>query len=149
MNYTIEHRQGSVYCSNELMNDKKVYDLVSELRRECAWIVKCVTRMDVADIGNIHELTEWITSEAVEKIKQEQIISQLFRNAKYYGFVLSHKLIENYKALLESRGDIVSLEEISDEYRSHSTDKLINAIGDELKAQELQHISEMSDTPEI
>ena len=44
---------------------------------------------------------------------------------------------------------LFKLEEISDEYRSHSTDKLINAIGDELKAQELQHISEMSDTPEI
>ena len=57
--------------------------------------------------------------------------------------------MENYLKIVEDRDEIMTLEDISAEYHSGSTDELINAIGDELKAQELQHISEMSDTPEI
>lgn len=55
-----EHRQGSVYCSIESMSIADIYALVRELRKECPWLKNCLTRMDVADIGDIHELTDII-----------------------------------------------------------------------------------------
>lgn len=55
-----EHRQGSVYCSMEEMYTHQVFDLVEELKRSCPWLKNCLTRMDVADIGEIHELTDII-----------------------------------------------------------------------------------------
>lgn len=55
-----EHRQGSVYCSIEKMSAHEVYDLVDELNASCPWLRNCLTRMDVADIGDVHELTDVI-----------------------------------------------------------------------------------------
>ena len=57
-----EHRQGSVYCSNNGMLRAEIYELVDELKRECPWLITSLKRMDVADIGDLHELTSMITT---------------------------------------------------------------------------------------
>lgn len=57
-----EHRQGSVYCSNKGMQRADVYELVDELKKECPWLTTSLKRMDVADIGELHELTSMITT---------------------------------------------------------------------------------------
>ncbi len=138
-----EHRQGSVYCSGRRMSDAEVVDMAHELKHKIPWLKTCLKRMDVADIGNIHELTEVITSDSVIKTK-EYLCQELNDN----DFEVSDALMKNYQKLTDSRGDIISLEEISAEYRSGSADENINAIGNELKAQELQLIDELA-APEI
>lgn len=55
-----EHRQGSVYCSTKKMSTHDVYDLIRDLKKSCPWLKNCLTRMDVADIGDVHELTDII-----------------------------------------------------------------------------------------
>lgn len=57
---SFEHRQGSVYCSSEKMSTLDVYALIRNLKIACPWLKNCLTRMDVADIGDIHELTDII-----------------------------------------------------------------------------------------
>lgn len=42
------------------MSAHEVYDLVDELNASCPWLRNCLTRMDVADIGDVHELTDMI-----------------------------------------------------------------------------------------
>lgn len=59
-----EHRQGSVYCSMEKMSIPNVYTLVDELKTSCPWLKNCLTRMDVTDIGDVHELTGIIKDSA-------------------------------------------------------------------------------------
>lgn len=45
------------------------FDLkVEELKKECPWLKNCLTRMDVADIGEIHELTDIIKENDEEEI---------------------------------------------------------------------------------
>lgn len=58
------------------------------------------------------------------------------------GFRLTDSLGKNYGMLLETREDgiLPSISDISKEYHAGSTDKLINAIGNELRTQELQLI---------
>jgi len=67
-----EHRQGSVYCSTEKMSIVDIYVLVKELKKECPWLKNCLTRMDVADIGEIHELTDMIKENDEEEIITER-----------------------------------------------------------------------------
>ena len=67
-----EHRQGSVYCSMETMSIADIYALVKELKKECPWLENCLTRMDVADIGEIHELTD-IIKESNEEENEKMI----------------------------------------------------------------------------
>lgn len=64
-----EHRQGSVYCSIEKMSIADIYGLVRELKKECPWLRNCLTRMDVADIGDVHELTDIIKESNEEETK--------------------------------------------------------------------------------
>lgn len=143
-----EHRQGSIYCSKNILDNYEVLKTVGELSEECPWLVTALRRMDVADIGEIHELTEWITQRSETKSIHDYTL-ELFRDElQANGFVLTDRLGENYQKLTDSRGDITSLEEISAEYRSGSADENINAIGNELKAQELQLIDELA-APEI
>lgn len=138
-----EHRQGSVYCSGRQMSDAEVVDMTHELKYKIPWLKTCLKRMDVADIGNIHELTEVITGDLVINTKG-CLCQQLCDN----DFKVSDTLAKNYQKLTDSRGDIISLEDISAEYRSGSTDENINAIGNELKEQELQLVNEL-EAPEI
>lgn len=58
-----EHRQGSVYCSKDTMYSHDVIDIVGELIVQCPWLKTCLRRMDVADIGELHELTDLITQD--------------------------------------------------------------------------------------
>lgn len=57
---SFEHRQGSVYCSSGKMSTPDVYALIKNLKIACPWLKNCLTRMDVADIGDVHELTDII-----------------------------------------------------------------------------------------
>lgn len=57
-----EHRQGSVYCSKKVIQRADVYELVDELKKECPWLVTSLKRMDVTDIGELHELTTMIVT---------------------------------------------------------------------------------------
>lgn len=143
-----EHRQGSIYCSKNILDNYEVSKIVGELSEVCPWMVTSLKRMDVADIGEIHELTEWITQRSEAKSKYDYTL-ELFRNKlKANGFMLTDKLSENYLKLTENRDGILSLESISAEYRSGSTDENINAIGSELKEQELQLVNGL-EAPEI
>ena len=41
------------------------FDLkVEELKQECPWLAACLTRMDIADIGDLHEVTSLITEDS-------------------------------------------------------------------------------------
>lgn len=143
-----EHRQGSVYCTKKLMNDYDVWRLSCELQEKCPWIASAITRMDVANIGTTHEITDWVMSN--ESSKRIECISNIFeKDLVDNGFRPSKSIVENYYNLVEDRKEIPALEDISEEYHSGSTDKLINAIGDELKAQEMQRIEEAGAAPEI
>ena len=144
-----EHRQGSVYCTHKLMNDYDVWKMSCELQKKCPWITSALTRMDVTNIGTTHEVTEWVISSMEGSKRKENIFGIFEKEIIDSGFKPSKSVMENYLKIVEDRDEIMTLEDISAEYHSGSTDELINAIGDELKAQELQHISEMSDTPEI
>ena len=53
-----EHRQCSVYCSNEEITSADVVDLIMKLKEKCPWLNHCLRRMDVANVENLHELTE-------------------------------------------------------------------------------------------
>lgn len=57
-----EHRQGSVYCSKEPMNTTNVLYMINELISICPWLKLCLKRMDIADVGDLHELTNIIKS---------------------------------------------------------------------------------------
>ena len=56
-----EHRQGSVYCSDKKMSILEVSKLIEELSKCCPWLITCLRIMDIAEIGDVHELTDIIT----------------------------------------------------------------------------------------
>lgn len=144
-----EHRQGSVYCINRLMNDYDVWKLSSELQKKCPWLVSALKRMDVTNIGVTHEITHWIT-ESAESGKKTECVSKIFeKDLIDNGFKPSENIMQNYQRLVEDRNEVIALEDICSEYHSKSTDGLINAIGDELRIQELQHIEEAEAEPEL
>lgn len=67
-----EHRQGSVYCSMKIMSIPNVYTFVDELKTACPWLKNCLTRMDVTDIGEIHELTNVIKKKGEDEDNIEE-----------------------------------------------------------------------------
>ena len=108
-----EHRQGSVYCTNILMDDYDVWKVSCELQEKCPWIVKSLTRMDVTDIGKTHEITHWIMNNAEYKIKAENISEVFIEDLKANGYMPSDNIIENYQKLTKTRDEIISLQDIS------------------------------------
>ena len=144
-----EHRQGSVYCSSNAMENYEVLKVAGELYQACPWIATALRRMDVADIGEIHELTEWIMQQTKVNSKSDYAVELLKQQLQDNGFTPTESLNNNYLKLTEARRKIISLESISDECRAGSADKLVNAIGKELEAQELQHIKEAAAGLEI
>jgi virulence-associated protein VapD len=72
-----EHRQGSGYCSTDKVTSLDVFDVIEELRDKLPWIDKCVKKIDVTDVGDIHDLTYLFKDDGeqsiddVPKIKNE------------------------------------------------------------------------------
>ena len=63
-----EHRQYSVYTSNEVMDEKQIDLLAKRLSRQFPWLPDCVQKFDVTDIGEQHDLTH-LLSKNQQKIK--------------------------------------------------------------------------------
>lgn len=57
-----EHRQGSVYCSKKALTKVQTLIIVNDLKVECPWLKSCLKRMDVANIGELHELTTMVVT---------------------------------------------------------------------------------------
>ncbi len=69
------HRQGSGYVSKgKLLNDD-VNDIVESLTVKNPWLVKCVNKLDVTDVGKQHDLTKVVLaalpSKAGVKLKEK------------------------------------------------------------------------------
>lgn len=58
-----EHRQRSVYCSNNPMSNKEALKTIINLTDNCPWMKSCLKRMDITNIGELHEVTNIITRE--------------------------------------------------------------------------------------
>ncbi len=61
-----EHRQGSGYVSTGKLDSDQVYDIVEQIVKENMWLVKCVEKIDVTDIGRQHDLTTMLQDAAQE-----------------------------------------------------------------------------------
>ena len=57
-NNDFEHRQGSVYCSFKVTNVLELAIILAKLRKACPWLKKCLRRMDIANVGLLHEVTK-------------------------------------------------------------------------------------------
>ncbi len=60
-NRDYEHRQRSVYCSNNRMTNKEVLITIIELTKKCPWLKMCLRRMDITNVGDLHEVTDIIS----------------------------------------------------------------------------------------
>ena len=58
--YDYEHRQGSVYCSFKTKSLFELCQIMVVLRKRCPWLKRCLRRMDIANIGLLHEITNII-----------------------------------------------------------------------------------------
>lgn len=52
------HRQGSGYVSKEKLLNDDINDIVESLTIKNPWLVKCVNKLDVTDVGKQHDLTK-------------------------------------------------------------------------------------------
>ena len=66
-----EHRQGSGYTSNEGISDFDVQKLMERMIDKLPWINKCISKFDVADIGEQFDLREIIVD--FGEIREEMI----------------------------------------------------------------------------
>ena len=53
------HRQGSVYCSNEIINNYTVLLIIDNLIKNHSWILDCLNEMDVTNVGDLHRVTNY------------------------------------------------------------------------------------------
>lgn len=53
------HRQGSVYCSNDIINNYKVIYIIKLLIKRFPWMQECLTEMDVTNVGDLHRVTNY------------------------------------------------------------------------------------------
>lgn len=53
------HRQGSVYCSNDIINNYKVLSIIDTLIKRFPWMLDCLTEMDVTNVGDLHRVTSY------------------------------------------------------------------------------------------
>ncbi|MCR5670144.1 MAG: hypothetical protein K6G10_03995 [Butyrivibrio sp.] len=66
-----EHRQYSVYTSNNKMGEAEVSELIIKICEKLPWLSECTRRFDVTDIGEKHDLIGDI-SEACEVFKDKR-----------------------------------------------------------------------------
>lgn len=51
------HRQGSGYTSKDRLSNRQVDTIIKKVTQDNPWLVECVKRMDVTDIGRQYDLT--------------------------------------------------------------------------------------------
>ena len=52
-----------MYCSNNPMSNKEALKTIINLTDNCPWMKSCLKRMDITNIGELHEVTNIITRE--------------------------------------------------------------------------------------
>lgn len=50
------HRQWSGYISRDKLSHMDIYNIITDLDKTFPWLSKCVTKFDVTDIGEQHDL---------------------------------------------------------------------------------------------
>lgn len=65
-----DHRQYSVYISKEKLTTVDVVVLMSKLAEAMPWLFRCVTEIDVTNIGNQHSLLQSL-EEATNELNLE------------------------------------------------------------------------------
>lgn len=53
------HRQGSVYCSNNVINNYTVLSIINNLIKKFPWMLECLNEMDVTNVGDLHRVTNY------------------------------------------------------------------------------------------
>ena len=56
------HRQGSGYVSKEKLLNDDVNDIIVNITVKNPWLVQCVQKLDVTDVGKQHDLTKVVLS---------------------------------------------------------------------------------------
>lgn len=54
------HRQGSGYLSGKKLSTADVYDLMDDLSQKFEWLALCVSKIDVTNVGQQHDLTDLV-----------------------------------------------------------------------------------------
>lgn len=49
-----------MYCSSNRMTNKDVLITIIKLAKKCPWLKMCLRRMDITNIGDLHEVTNII-----------------------------------------------------------------------------------------
>lgn len=65
-----EHRQYSVYVSNEKMSNSDINLLTQKLAKEMPWLSKCTNELDVTNVGSQHSLTK-LLDETTKEVELE------------------------------------------------------------------------------
>lgn len=52
-----EHRQGSGYVSQKKLDSIMIARIIEQITAEHPWLIECVKKIDVTDIGRQHDLT--------------------------------------------------------------------------------------------
>lgn len=55
-----EHRQGTVYCTFKVTSILELGMILIKLKKHCPWLKKCLRRMDIANVGLLHEVTSFM-----------------------------------------------------------------------------------------
>ena len=61
-----EHRQGSGYISLTKLATADIYDLMDALTQALPWIGDCVSKIDVTNIGQQHDLIDLVRTEPLD-----------------------------------------------------------------------------------
>ena len=105
--YGFKHRQGSGYISINELNSDDVNELIIKIVDSQPWIVKCVKKIDVTDIGRQHDLTEVVKALGSEALEQsDKLISEEKENTKEKLTSKDKEIIERIKN--SKSGDVFS-----------------------------------------
>lgn len=62
------HRQWSGYISRDKLSHMDIYNIITDLDKTFPWLSKCVTKFDVTDIGEQHDLMYIFQKSSKEKL---------------------------------------------------------------------------------
>lgn len=68
--HNFSHRQGSGYVSNDKIDSLRVIKVVKQIVKENPWLVDCVNKIDVTDIGKQYDLTAVVKVTVAEQARQ-------------------------------------------------------------------------------
>ncbi|MCL2177089.1 MAG: hypothetical protein FWB72_03995 [Firmicutes bacterium] len=74
-----EHRQGSVYASVKELTYIEITEIMYRASKKMPWLPKCLTAIDVTNIGNQHSLMDelQVIARQIEKENQKQPMKPL------------------------------------------------------------------------